>query len=186
MATQSNYALTRLRPLLMGYNYRLKVLLQNNGQIPAYIDPMNPFIAKCLSDDLEYTLAIHDIANSEALIPALKQIGRVYGNNAFLGDTQKIVDDMLVEQRHFLRRRDEKLIKRHIPLLIRQLKITQPQKAIDLASRYARHNYMIDDLLVTYFKALYHERKALVETNPAGISDKRLCLQLYRIIKHHH
>lgn len=191
--------------LIQGFRLQLTIDMQAK-QIPHH--RYNPFIARCLKEDCEYTLSIHDFQMSEVVLPALVRSNYRRQNN-YLGpmnntgvwvfgnasSTNKAPSsnkpnrysesylDLRDYYRHEQLLRDEKLIREELYRALNYYKSIQDvDNAAIIASKLVTKDFTVDDLLAKQLQKTKDDLRKHITQYPVGIGARRQYLQLYRLL----
>lgn len=137
----------------------------------------SPTIAKCLDEDIEYTLTVSDFTKSEAIIPAL--------NKQSNADKMKYL--LLPSFRRYQHLNDRDFIKKTLQTLLKRAKTNNDTVTqINCVTKLSMHDYTVDDMLRDYFKTLMDYYRSSFKTTPIGITTRRQYLQMYRLCHNQH
>lgn len=192
--------------LLQGFRLQLAIDMQAK-QIPRH--HYNPFIARCLKEDCEYTLSIHDFQMSEVILPALTHSKYcVQRQNNYLGpmnntgvwvlpnsssthkapsSNQNQYSESYLDLRDYYRHeqllRDEKLIREELYRALNYYKSIQDiDNAARIASKLVTKDFTVDDLLAKQLQKSKDDLRKHITQYPVGIGARRQYLQLYRLL----
>lgn len=137
----------------------------------------SPTIAKCLQEDIEYTITVSDFTKSEAIIPALNKQPNV--------DKMKYL--LLPSFRRYQHLNDRAFIKKSLQTLLKQAKASDDtQTELDCITKLSMQDYTVNDTLQDYFASQMKYYRSSFATTPVGITTRRQYLQMYRLLHHQH
>lgn len=137
----------------------------------------SPTLAKCLQEDIEYTITVSDFTKSEAIIPALNK----------QSNTDKMKYLLLPSFRRYQHLNDRAFIKKSLQTLFKRAKASNDmQTQVECVTKLSMHDYTVDDLLRDYFSNQMKYYRSNFGTTPIGITTYRQYLQMYRLLHHQH